>query len=99
MPVPDKDSRIQALAPLLDVKENGECGWEHLLGRCPAEHAALRESVKHNGCHRITTLYLLNYTHMKVDEHDSLRIILCILSSTFKRQNMKKEDLETVMSS
>jgi hypothetical protein len=38
---------------MLDVKENGGCGWEYLLVRCPAEHAALRESVKHNVCRRI----------------------------------------------
>jgi hypothetical protein len=56
---------------VLDVKENGECGWEYLLGRCPAGHAVLRESVKHNGCRRITTLYLLNYTRVKMDEHGS----------------------------
>jgi hypothetical protein len=30
---------------------------------------ALRESVKHNRCRRITTLYLLNYTPVRVDEH------------------------------
>jgi hypothetical protein len=56
---------------LLDVKDNGGCGWEYLLGRCPAEQAALRESVKHNGCRRITTLYLLNHTRVKVDEQGS----------------------------
>jgi len=56
---------------VLDVKENGECGWEYLLGHCPAKHAALMESVKHNGCRRITTFYLLNYTRVRVDEHGS----------------------------
>ena len=70
-------TRQKAVSPLLnqpsllDVKENGECGREYLLGRCPAEHTALRESVKHNGCRRITMLYLLNCTRVKVDEYGS----------------------------
>ena len=44
---------------------------EYLLVCCPAEYAALRESVKHNECCRITTLSLLNYRRVKVDEHGS----------------------------
>jgi hypothetical protein len=56
---------------LLGVKENGGYGREYLLVRCPAEHAALKEFVEHNRCRRIITLYLLNYTRVKVDEHGS----------------------------
>jgi hypothetical protein len=52
-------------------KRNWWIEWEYLLVSCPAEHAAMRESVKHNGCRRITTLYLSNYTRVKVDEHGS----------------------------
>ena len=58
-------------SPVGCKNENGECGREYLLGSCPTGHAALRESVKHNGCHRITTLYLLNYTRVRADEHGS----------------------------
>ena len=46
-------------------------GWEYLPARCPAEHTALRESVKHNGCCRITTLCLLNNICVRADEHGS----------------------------
>jgi len=45
--------------------------------RCPAEYAAPRESVKHNGCRRIATLYLLSYTRMKMDEHNSYNKVKC----------------------
>jgi hypothetical protein len=45
--------------------------WRAFFERCPAEYAALRESVKHNLCRRITTLYLLNYMRVRADEHGS----------------------------
>ena len=44
----------------------GVFAWAFLAG-----HAALREFVKHNWCCRITTLYLLNNTRVRLDEHGS----------------------------
>jgi hypothetical protein len=45
--------------------------------RCPAEHAALGESAKHIGYRIITTLYLLNHTRVKMDEHGSYNKVKC----------------------
>jgi hypothetical protein len=56
---------------IVGCKKRWWCGWEYLLGRCPAGHAALRESVKHYECRRITTLCLLNYTRVRANEHGS----------------------------